>query len=389
MAITNVGTTRLVGSAYAAPAGAFRDFGLATSSSNALDSQGIDDIVATSMLDTVYSFAQTKSASLPQLCGMSKEIKGGFLTYHRAGNVDWAVKSKAAADTPHAKIDFDERAVAVTLLDQGILIDMDMQDRASLQIGPQFQAKLTYALARNMDKLCQIAMTQQVPRWGMSTSATYQGARTVTLDSFDDDNRIVRTTGASTPAVAEIYDETSGNKSGTQFFDDLVNLAEEANVPAHDLLIIGSPELRRQLKRLDDFRDMENTISYHGDENLQVITWLGLNFLFLRRDAYYNGKEELEGDHYDKDGAIKASSVSSGAGKTTTFASDLSSVALETFLAIDMSSMVRGIPSGSNYARVGKRMDQSDAQELYFKAGVAFGRMDETKVWQGVYKSAK
>ncbi len=382
MAITNVDTTRLTGSAYSAPSSAFKEFGLEITSTGALTSQKIDDIEAVQMLDTIYSFAQTKSASLPMLCGMQIPMSSGVLQYTREGNADWAVKAKAAATTPHTTIDYDTRVVLETLLDQGHLIDMDMQRRARFALTPRVQAKLTYALARNMDKLVQFAMTQDVSQWATVVNKSWAGARTVTNVAFKDSQRLVRTTKHATPAVAELYDTSSGNINGTQFFDNLVNLAEEANIAVENLIIIGSPELRRQLKRIADFRDDEVTVAYRGNENLNVVTWLDLNFLFLKRDAFYNGKEQFEDKRYGVDGDI----VSTGG---TAFAADLSAIKLETFLMVDMDSIVCGMPEGGNYSRVAKRMDQSDATELYMKVALAYGRMDESKIWQVIYKSRK
>ena len=382
MSITNVGTTRLTGSSYSVPSSAFSLFALESSSSGAIASQEIDSVEALTMLNTIYSFAQTRSATIPMLIGDTQPITDGMLAYIREGNADWAVKSKAAANTPHTTIDHDKRVVLETVLNQGHLIDMDMQRRSIIQYTPHVQAKLVYSLARNLDKLAQFAVTADVPEWVTDIGKSWAGARTVTTVEFDDDNRIVRTTNAATPAVAEIFDATAGNSTGTEFFDDLVNRLEENNIPISNVCCIGSPELRRQLKKIKDFRDAENNQSFKGNENLQVIEWLGIKFVFLFRDAYYNGKEDFEGKKYDRGGAIVSS------GTSTTFGADLSAVKLETFVIGDFGSgMVKGGNASQLYARVGKRLDQSDADELYMKVPVAFGRKDESKFFQVIFKS--
>lgn len=370
---------------YAIPAAAFNKFNLEIKTgAGTISQQNINNVEARQMLNTVYSFAQQKASMLRPLLRDSYTFNGSVMTYLRGGKADWVAKTESAGLTPITTMDYDKRAVFRTLLHAGHNIDIDQDNQASIDIPANFQLQLSYALGRNIDRLIQHAATASVVKLATSVDKDFQGAQTASTVALPSAQRIVKTTGAAVSGISTVStldnSVSTDTRKGEAFFDDIVEKIEEANVNLADVCIVGPPSLRRQIKNIDKFRNRDYSIVFAGNnENASMFNWLGLDFVIVN-DSYLNKRLEFE-DHKI---AVNGDFDSSG----TTLGADLSGAnnKLQTAVLISKDALRYGECPSSMYVGSDVLSGNSYAMNLYLKVGLAIGRVDETKVWQILFK---
>lgn len=422
VSIANYGTTRL-GSGVtpiALPENAFRTFGLAndeTAGSNYIAVNSINNLYHRASIDMVYSFAQERTSSLPMLIKDVVDMPSGSAQYKRRGDTEWTIKTRAGVKTPNAFLDYDSRIMTEVVLHQGNTQDIDLKRRmdGSVSITADFQMSLSDALARDMDKFVQRAIISPVTTIGTDVDEDYSIANQGGVDILPDSNYLVVTNGktGSNLEIAPLGTDPTiatakqASITGQRFLDRLGLIVESRNLVPSSMVIIGSPQLRRQLLAIDSFRNIDNTRHFQGaGEYFHTFLWNNFNFIFLKPDAYLKQAKYFHGKKFDEQGNITSAAASttagssvkaidfgldssfkeipSGAGSTT--AADRKALSdVESFLLVDPSGLKRGITHG-NYVNTAVLFNNSFADQHYYKTSCSFSVQDFTKVYHVLYK---
>ena len=398
------------GGNFGLPASAFTSYNLEKTATGASGAdQGISNIERQQMIDTIYSFAQSKTSLLVPMIEEKVDFNATFMEFTREGNTSWVAKTKSAPKTPKTNLEHDRLAIFGYLLHNGLEIDLDNERRSRINLSARFQMKMTWDLGRIMDKFVQYSVTNPVIKLITQVDKDFSGAQTTGVEYPRAENFLLKTSGATINAnlstVTTLDDATASQPYGAEdFFDYLGQKVEDANTSVSDYIIIGSPKLRRAIKRLDKFRNRDYTIVYAGgDENSDVFRWNGWTFCIVKPDSYYNLLSRFSGSpiasrigstnpaYADKQLKFNKNGDYDSGGTALGVDLDGSTAAkgkgLETFIVLHRDALCYGEDTGANFMGVAQEHEYSFARLVYLKTGLAIGRRDPRKVWVVLYKT--
>ena len=192
---------------------------------------------------------------------------------------------------------------------------------------PEDQLEASYSLARAMDTNIIEALTSPVQSRVATASSTFRGQPTINISNLPD---------------SCIYAHIKNNvwqDPTTDLFDVLTEILENQDLEVRDLWIIGSPKLRRKLKKISDFRDREKTISFKGmSENATYFGWEDFNFVFMgpetKPDPSYGISATTK---FNADGGSPV-----GSGGTALGAGNVAPGKVDSFIVVDFSTLYWG-----------------------------------------------
>ena len=319
----------------------------------------------------VYHFAQQKVSRLMPLINPIT-IDQMFIYKDRVNKSPWEKKTEEAPFTPLFVPSGSTRGFAPVQYHRGIQVSRLAQKYRRYAVMPEDQLEASYSLARAFDNNIIEALTSPVQSRVATASATFRGQPSINISNLPD---------------SSIYAHLSGNvwqDPSTDLFDDLCEILENQDLDVNNLWIIGSPKLRRKLKKISDFRDMEKTIHFRGgSENVPYIRWEDFNFVFMGPETKPNSSYGISGT--TKFGPKGGSPVASGG--TALGASNVAAGKVDSFIITDFSTLTWGTAPFLTESFSSLRDDLSYTPQMY--ATTAFGgmRVDDNKVKIVHYKA--
>ena len=321
-----------------------------------------DNAELTQVLSDVYHYAQQSVSFLRPLLPNASDISAQFISKNTFGKMQLHAKQEEAGFTPLHTPSTGTRAYSAGLWDQGVLIDRDVDNMTQYSLTAHSQMELAKAVGRCYDQSIVEALTASVLVYSSEAAKGFQGVKTASSTAFPEAQKYIYASVAGSTITYKDVD--------VDLFDDLVLEFEKSSIAPENLLIIGTPSLRRKLKKVSEFRDTEKTIAYGGNENLRMFEWLGYRFVFLGPEILIK-KSLITGSRVDADGG---SAVASGG--TVVGAND----GFENFIVADLSGLIWGDYTKANEMLTADRDDLSHAKQMYMKVGFGGMRIDDNKV---------
>ena len=357
---------------FSFPSNPFTQYNIAvTANTSSYDNADMLD-----MAQGVYHFAQQRSSMLlPHLSDVGT-MKGQFIQKDRFGGFEFSVRTNNIGDTPHSKHVNSTRGVTSVKLHAGHIMDMDDVGSTRYAIQPRVQMELGNSLGRAIDRVIYTALANPVVEYATTAGNTFQGVQSPSVVSLANSSKYVLGSKQSGSTTALI------RWTGTAV-DDIVKSFEDDDWDASDICIIMTPALRRQLKKIPDFRDAENLQSHSGSENTNVIRWRDVTFLNISNKIAPPDGLATAADKYT------AGSQFSPIVSTGTALSSFTNYANRhvTYAFVKPAIMFRF--DENFYSRVAQRRDQQDGVELYVRASFAALRVDDKGVRQLVFSDTE
>ena len=325
-----------------------------------------DNAELTESLAAVYHYAQQTTSYLRPLIPNAMTIKAQFVRKNSFNKMNLVPKLEEAGLTPLATSSGGTRAYSAGIWNQGYLIDRDVENQTEYSLTSNAQMELANAVGRTYDAAIIHALVGEVLEYSSTASKTFTGQKSASIKQLPSAQKWIHATAASSTIT---YKEIS-----TDLFDDIVLEFEKDSISPEKLIVIGTPLLRRKLKNITDFRNMERSIVHKGPENSRLIPWLDLNFLFLGPEVGIP-KSLVDDLYVDADGGEPVASSVTGAVQIDAAADDFFN-----FIVADLSVLIWGDYTLANEMRLSERDDLSYAKQFYMKVGFGGMRMDDLKV---------
>lgn len=374
---------------FSVDANSFKSFSLGkATSSEPSNLWNKDNLEVRKMAQKIYHFSQSEVDIVPRLLPQGEDISNADIhIYDRIGKAQWVAKKVAGVATPYQDKETDRRGVVPTILHTATVEDIDYHRKNGMRVTAAYQVEQMNALSRAKEVLSQFGATQSVIKLASTLVAGYTFTATGSNIALPDAQKRVI---VDDPSLADQTKLKVGgvhrggtNQATLDWFDDVDSIIEEALQRSNDYVIIGDYSLRRQLRKIAAFRDLESTVAFQGNEFASIFRYKNLLFVFLLKDAYYNQKVMFHNKHFDEDGKIVAS------GKTDLGAIAADTTTYKTLLLINVTGSEWSLDSGAIYSAVDELPGNSFAKVQYMKAGYAYCRKDEGKVFLVLYDASK
>ena len=324
-----------------------------------------DNAETVEALSKVYHYSQQDASYLMPLLSNVNSIDSLFVKKNLFNKLQLVQKTEESPNTPLTVPTSGTRAYAPIIWHQGLQIDRDVKGRREYAVTAHAQMELAYAIARATDIGIVQALTSSVLSLSSASSESFKGVKTASTVTFPNSQIYANATGSGSTVTF--------NDLSAAVFDDISLLFEDKSINVADLVVIGGPKLRRKLKAIQDFRDNEKTIAYGASENMRMIEWLDLKFVFLGPEtvppkSLVNGKKVGS-----KAGIIPAAQSGSAA-------ISASSDSYFTFIVADLSCVEWGDLTSAKEMLMSERDDISYTNQLYVKVGFGGMRLDDSKV---------
>lgn len=351
---------------YSVPTGAFTTVNLTPHTNEGVVSYDNAELIEA--MSTVYHLAQQEVSILSPLIPNKKDIKAMFNTKDTFGKIQMVEKVEETPYTPLTTVSGATRAYSATILHQSVLLDRDVHSGSLRRypLLPEVQAEITAAMARAEDIAILSCLTGSVLNYATASSKDFQGIRTASTVAFPRSQIYVH--GKKTAANKITY-----NKLTTALFDDIVNLYEDRSIDASALLVIAPPRARRQLKDIIDFRNVEKTNHFSGNENARTFMWNGLRFVFMGPETLPKTDVVVGQKVGEQEGVLKA--VAGNADVAIDANDDIIS-----FLVVDLSGFIWGHANYAKETLMDVESSRSFGLRFYWKTGFGGLRIDDLKV---------
>lgn len=365
-------------------ANAFKAFTLAKSSSSTsgqVDTLDKENLEVRRAMNSMYHFAQTKSDVIPAMLKSLPDFSNmDIVTVDRIGKLDWSDKTVSGQATPFSSQETDKRGFVSTIIHAATTQDLDIERKQRIKVLPEMMVEWTYALSRKKERYAQAGLVQDVITLASDIQDSSKGfATSVGVASLPDTSRMVLVSDPEESTAADLA-VGSFNKNEDLFIDTLVDFIEGCELDLDNIFVVVPHNVRLQFKGIASFRNKENTQVLGSNENVKVMRYKDLVWVFLKPSAYSNQKTAFNNKYYDKDGKVYAASAT-GRKQLTGLTAD-SNEGYATALIVDRSGAGWASDSGANAMLYGQLERNSFAKVVYMKTGFACGRIDETKVYQ-------
>ena len=360
-------------------------------------------------ISEVYTFAQQSASYLMPLFDQST-MRAAFVKQDTFNKVQWRQKTEESPITPLYVPSGGTRAYSVIEYHQGFQISPIAQANRRYALFPRAQMQLAMALGRLYDLGIIWALTAGVLKYESTSSKTFKGLATPTMYGFPTFNQFL--VGSSTSG-------TAAKKPGQTFYDDIVEYLENRNLDPNACWIIGGPKLRRHLKDINAFRNLERSNVYMGAESARYFRWNDLNFVIMGPETQPTQsmfgtipKFHAAGVQAITDAVAKQKDLNATNSYPGGTANDVSYPGLEmraaqantiktasgagapatgitgAFVVADFSGLTWGTAPFSERTRTSERDDYSYTPQLYTAVGFGGMRIDDNKVGIGYYGDA-
>lgn len=357
---------------FTMPSDAFSQYNIEVESNTASYSNA--EII--DMSQRVYHFAQQKSSAILPHLHDTGSMKGQFIQKDRFGKFEFKVRTKNVDDTPHTAHENSTRGVTSVKLHAGHIMDMDDIGRTRYAIQPKVLMELSNSLGRSIDRVIYTALYQALNEYTTTAGSSFDGTQSVSKVSLADASKYVL--GSQESGTTKKLIRWTGTA-----VDDLIESFEDDDFEPSQVCILMTPAVRRQLKKIKDFRDAENNQSFRGREDSRVIVWRDLTWISISKQIQPPASLVTGADKYVVGNQFAG--ISSSGAAVSGFTGY--STRLATFAFAKPAIMFRF--HENFYSRLAARRDLGDAAELYCRTALAALRVDDKGVRQIVFGTAE
>lgn len=318
----------------------------------------------------VYHFAQQKSSKLLPFMSDYEHTNALIFQQDRFDKFEWKIRSKNIGKTPFSEHGNSKRQAFAIPFHAGWRIDRDQLHQTVYPLKPNVQMEMAYSLGRSIDEIIMATCYSSALSTKTVASASFQGIPVPTVTALPDSS-IVGLFSKTTASGNDLSDWTS------DAVDDLIEDFENDDHDLSDIVVVMTPKMRRQFKKIDDFRDRENTTSYTGNEDGSVIRWRGVTWVSMTNkikipEAFLaTGKKFETGSKYAK---------ASSSGTALSTISDNEANRELTVAFIPKCLQFKSMGAEGLYMSWDKRADEEDSMQLYARAQFGGLRVDDTGV---------